>query len=56
MDTLLGDPTKAIEKLGWEIKITFNDLVKEMVTEDLKLAERDELIHRHGYKVFDYHE
>ena len=56
VDTLLGDPSKAIEKLGWKIKITFNDLVKEMVTEDLKLAERDELVNRHGYKAFDYHE
>lgn len=56
VDALLGDPTKARRKLGWEIRVTFNELVKEMVTEDLKSAERDELVKRHGYKVNDFHE
>ena len=56
VDTLLGDPTKAKEKLGWKIRISFEDLVKEMMIEDLKSAERDELVKRHGYTAYDYHE
>ena len=55
-ETLLGDPTKAKEKLGWTPKITFNELVAEMVSEDLKSAERDELVKRHGHKTMDYNE
>ena len=56
VETLLGDASKAKEKLGWETKITFDELVKEMVREDLKSAERDELVKRHGYITMDYHE
>jgi GDPmannose 4,6-dehydratase len=56
VETLLGDPTKAKEKLGWTPKITFDELVAEMVREDLKAAERDELVKRHGYKAMDYNE
>jgi GDPmannose 4,6-dehydratase len=56
VETLLGDPAKAKEKLGWTPKITFEELVAEMVREDLKSAERDELIKRNGYKSMDYHE
>jgi GDPmannose 4,6-dehydratase len=56
VETLLGDATKAREKLGWTPKITFDELVSEMVREDLKSAERDELIKHHGYKAMDYHE
>ncbi len=56
VETLLGDPTKAKEKLGWTPKTTFEELVAEMVREDLKSAERDELIKHHGYKAMDYHE
>lgn len=56
VETLLGDPTKAKQKLGWSPKITFDELVSEMVREDLKSAERDELVKRHGYNAFDYHE
>ncbi|MES2236470.1 MAG: GDP-mannose 4,6-dehydratase [Pseudomonadota bacterium] len=56
VDTLLGDPTKAREKLGWTPKTRFDELVAEMVREDLKSAERDELIKKHGYKAMDYHE
>jgi GDPmannose 4,6-dehydratase len=56
VETLLGDATKAREKLGWTPKISFNELVEEMVREDLKSAERDELIKRHGYKSMDHHE
>jgi len=43
VETLLGDPTKAKEKLGWEPKISFADLVAEMVRADLEDAKRDEL-------------
>lgn len=56
VETLLGDATKARRKLGWTPKTTFNELVAEMVREDLKSAERDELIKDHGYKPIDHHE
>ncbi|MBO9506234.1 GDP-mannose 4,6-dehydratase [Thalassospira sp. A3_1] len=56
VETLLGDPSKAKEKLGWAPKITFDELVAEMVREDLKSAERDELIKRHGYTPMNRHE
>ena len=56
VEILLGDATKAREKLGWTPKITFGELVAEMVREDLKSAECDELVKRHGYKSMDYHE
>lgn len=56
VETLLGDPTKAREKLGWSPRIHFKDLVAEMVREDLKTAERDELVKRHGFSAYDYHE
>jgi len=56
VETLLGDPSKAKDKLGWTPRITFDELVSEMVREDLKAAERDELVKKHGYKAMDYHE
>jgi GDPmannose 4,6-dehydratase len=56
VETLLGDPSKAKEKLGWTPKTTFAELVAEMVREDLKAAERDELVKKHGFKTMDYHE
>ena len=56
VETLLGDASKAKRTLGWEPKITFQELVREMVREDLKSAERDELVKRHGYYANDYHE
>lgn len=56
VETLLGDPTKAKEKLGWVPEITFDELVTEMMREDLKDAERDELVKNHGYKAFDHNE
>ena len=56
VETLLGDPTKAKEKLGWVPKTTFAELVSEMVREDLKSAQRDELVKDNGYMAYDYHE
>jgi len=56
VETLLGDPSKAKRKLGWEAKTPLHDMVAEMVREDLKIAERDELCKREGYRTFDYHE
>jgi GDPmannose 4,6-dehydratase len=56
VETLLGDPTKARTRLGWRPKTDFEQLVAEMVREDLKAAERDELVKKHGYAAYDYHE
>ena len=56
VETLLGDSTKAKEELGWVPEIALDDMVAEMVREDLKIAERDELLKREGFKVFDYNE
>ncbi|MDO8444895.1 MAG: GDP-mannose 4,6-dehydratase [Deltaproteobacteria bacterium] len=56
VETLLGDPTKAKQRLGWTPKVTFKELVSEMVMEDLREAERDQLCKREGYKVMRYHE
>jgi GDPmannose 4,6-dehydratase len=56
VETLLGDPTKAREKLGWKPIISFRELITEMVREDLRSAERDELVKRSGYKYFDHNE
>lgn len=56
VESLLGDPTKAKQKLGWSPKISFHELVTEMVREDLKSAERDALIKRHGYSAYGRHE
>lgn len=56
VETLLGDASKAKEKLGWTPKISFQELVSEMMREDLKAAERDELVRRHGFSTPNYHE
>jgi GDPmannose 4,6-dehydratase len=56
VETLLGDASKAKEKLGWTAKISFNELVKEMVLEDYKAAQRDELMKQHGFKAMNYYE
>lgn len=52
VETLLGDATKAKQKLGWVPKISFGELVSEMVQEDLKIAERERLIQGSGYKYY----
>ena len=54
--TLLGDPSLARKKLGWQPRISFQELVSEMALEDLRLAEKDELVKRHGFRFKDYHE
>jgi len=56
VDTLLGDATKARERLGWRPTVTFDQLVREMVEADLALARRDKLIARNGHRVFARHE
>uniref|UniRef100_UPI004055C463 GDP-mannose 4,6-dehydratase n=1 Tax=Candidatus Electronema sp. TaxID=2698783 RepID=UPI004055C463 len=56
VETLLGDPSKAKEKLGWEPKISFEEMVREMIVEDLKLAERDQVVRQKGYKAYNYFE
>jgi GDPmannose 4,6-dehydratase len=56
VETLLGDPSKAKAKLRWTPKITFNELVAEMVKSDYESAERDSLVKAHGFTAFDYHE
>ncbi|MEM9403008.1 MAG: GDP-mannose 4,6-dehydratase [Pseudomonadota bacterium] len=56
VETLLGDPTKAKQKLGWVPKVSFEELVKEMALEDLELAKRDSLVKEAGFKAFDYFE
>jgi GDPmannose 4,6-dehydratase len=56
VDTLLGDPTKAMEKLGWKPKISFEYLVTEMVREDLEASKRDDLCQRAGFKINNHQE
>jgi GDPmannose 4,6-dehydratase len=56
VETLLGDATKARQKLGWIPEVGFAELVSEMVKEDLEGAERDAMIAKEGYKVYSHHE
>jgi GDPmannose 4,6-dehydratase len=56
VETLLGDPSKAKRELGWEPRTSFDELVKEMVECDLKAAERDALVVRHGYEAYNVRE
>jgi len=56
VETLLGDATRARERLGWTPRTSFAELVSEMAREDLKSASRDELVRAHGFKVSDFHE
>jgi len=51
VETLLGDPTKAKEKLGWVPEITAQQMCAEMVAEDLKAAQRTALLRAHGHEV-----
>jgi GDPmannose 4,6-dehydratase len=52
VETLLGDASKAKAKLGWSPEISFAELVREMMREDLRGAERDDMCRREGYQVF----
>jgi GDPmannose 4,6-dehydratase len=56
VETLVGDAARARTKLGWVPTTSFEELVAEMVREDLRTAERDSLVKRHGYIAPDYHE
>jgi GDPmannose 4,6-dehydratase len=56
VETLLGDPTYARKRLGWQPTVTFSGLVKEMVEADLVSAKRDQLVKEHGYDAYEYHE
>ncbi|MDM8557607.1 GDP-mannose 4,6-dehydratase [Candidatus Parabeggiatoa sp. HSG14] len=56
VETLVGDPSKAKQQLGWTPKISFMELVKEMVIADMREAERDALVRKEGFKTFNYHE
>ena len=56
VETLLGDATKAKEKMGWQATTSFADLVKEMMGSDLEIARRDAMVNAAGYRVSHYHE
>ena len=56
VETLLGDATRAREELGWVPQTTFEQLVREMIEADLKAAERDALVRRHGYTAYNVRE
>ncbi|SMM98941.1 GDP-mannose 4,6-dehydratase [uncultured Candidatus Thioglobus sp.] len=56
VETLLGDPSKAKEKLGWSPKITLEEMVHEMMESDINIARRDSLVKKHGFKAPDFNE
>ena len=56
VETLLGDPFKAKEKLGWEPKITLEEMVYEMMENDINIAKRDSLVKEYGFKAPDFNE
>ena len=56
VETLLGDPSKAKEKLGWEPKITLEEMVREMMESDINIAQRDSLVKNHGFKVSNFND
>ena len=56
VETLLGDASKAREKLKWQPKISFDELVKEMMQSDLREAQRDELVKKNGFSSYSYYE
>jgi GDPmannose 4,6-dehydratase len=56
VETLLGDASRARAELGWVPRIDFDTLVGEMVEHDLRLAQRDALVSREGYRVAQAHE
>jgi GDPmannose 4,6-dehydratase len=56
VEALLGDPSKAEEKLGWTARTSLSVMVKEMVADDLNGAEKEEMLRREGFQTFDYYE
>lgn len=56
VETLLGDPSKAKEQLGWTAKTSLSELVREMVKADYDEAKRDSLVKDAGYQTLNYHE
>jgi GDPmannose 4,6-dehydratase len=56
VDSLVGDSTKARLKLGWTPRVSFRQLVKEMVAADRDAAERDRMVMKSGYKVKAQHQ
>ncbi|QAZ41483.1 GDP-mannose 4,6-dehydratase [Methylibium sp. Pch-M] len=56
VETLLGDPSKAKAKLGWQPTTTLPELVREMVEADYASAQRDNLVRRAGFRAYDYRE
>jgi GDPmannose 4,6-dehydratase len=56
VETLLGDPTRAKEKLGWTPKITLDEMIDEMVDNDVQIAKRDALVAKHGFQAYAYNE
>ena len=56
VETLLGDATKAREKLGWTPQTSFAELVREMVQSDYTAAKRDSMVKLAGFQAYDYHE
>jgi GDPmannose 4,6-dehydratase len=52
VDTLLGDPSKARRKLGWEPRVSFDELVTEMIMADLREAEKDTMVQQKGYRIY----
>lgn len=53
VDSLVGDASKAREKLGWHPRVSFRELLREMAAEDLAIAERDKLVKTSGYRIYD---
>jgi len=56
VELLIGDPTKAKQQLGWELEYDLKGLVKDMISSDIELFKRDQLLLKGGHKVFNYHE
>jgi len=56
VESLLGDASKAKKQLGWAPKISFSQLVEEMIKEDLEIAQRDAIVAKEGFRVFNHHE
>jgi GDPmannose 4,6-dehydratase len=56
VDLLLGDPSKAREKLGWEPELTLDDLVADMMQSDIKLMQREQFLKNGGYQIMNYYE